>query len=220
MQLTEVVARLRAVPDPLPRPTSAIDPIVIGQVGSLPAWVRQGSGRDSRRAAALVLLFPDDRGQAHLVLTGRPAGDMRHAGQISLPGGAADPGDDFPIGTALREAQEEVGFEGEAEVLATLDEVDVRVSGFQLTPVVAVTSVPPTLVPDPREVASIVLAPVRAFLPDAPVEVVEAERDGYRLRYGGYRIGGHHVWGATARVLGQLGAILGTRYQGSPSDSS
>jgi len=179
-------------------------------VGRLPAWVRRGSAESTRRAAALVLLFPDEDGVAHLVLTERPAGDLRHAGQISLPGGAADPGDEFPVGTAMREAQEEVGFDGEAEVLATLDVVDVRVSGFLLTPVVAVTSVAPTLTPDPREVASIVLAPVAAFLPDAPVETVEAERDGYRLRYGGYRIGGHHVWGATARVLGQLGAILGS----------
>ena len=130
--------------------------------------------------------------------------------------GAVDPGDDFPVGTALREAREEVGFAGEAEVLATLDVVDVRVSGFLLTPVVAAAREAPTLTPDPREVASIVIAPVRAFLPDAPVDVVEAERDGYRLRYGGYRVGGHHVWGATARVLGQLGAILGSAQGGAP----
>ena len=216
MQLAEVVARLREVPDPLPEPSRAIDAIVIGQVGSMPPWVRRGGAASTRRAAALVLLFPDDDGEAHLVLTERPAGDLRHAGQISLPGGAADPGDDFPIGTALREAQEEVGFEGDADVLMTLDVVDVRVSGFLLTPVVGVTSVAPALTPDPREVASIVLAPVAAFLPDAPVETVEAERDGYRLRYGGYRIGGHHVWGATARVLGQLGAILGSAPAGTP----
>jgi 8-oxo-dGTP pyrophosphatase MutT (NUDIX family) len=220
MQLADAISRLRDLPDPLPQPTHAIDAVVMGQVGSLPRWVRPGSTGSPRRAAALVLLFPDDQGEAHLVLTERPAGDLRHAGQISLPGGAADPGDDFPVGTALREAREEIGFEHEGEVLATLDVVDVRVSGFLLTPVVAATSVAPPLMPDPREVASIVLAPIRAFLPGAPVEVVEAERDGYRLRYGGYRIGGHHVWGATARVLGQLGAILGARYQGSPSDSS
>jgi 8-oxo-dGTP pyrophosphatase MutT (NUDIX family) len=216
MLLAEAVTRLRDLPHPLPQPTRAIDPKVIGQVGALPEWVRKGAGRQHRRAAALVLLFPDDEGQAHLVLTERPAGDLRHAGQISLPGGAVDPGDDFPVGTALREAREEVGFAGEAEVLATLDVVDVRVSGFLLTPVVAAAREAPTLTPDPREVASIVIAPVRAFLPDAPVDVVEAERDGYRLRYGGYRVGGHHVWGATARVLGQLGAILGSAQGGAP----
>ena len=63
---------------------------------------------------------------------------------------------------------------------------------------------------DPREVAADPDAcPSRHFLPDAPVEVVEEERDGWRLRYGAYPVQGHRVWGATGRVLGQLGAVLG-----------
>ena len=47
-----------------------------------------------------------------------------------------------------------------------------------------------------------------AFLPDAPVEMVERVIRDWPLRYGGYRIDGLHVWGATARILGQLGAVL------------
>ena len=46
------------------------------------------------------------------------------------------------------------------------------------------------------------------FLPEAPVTIVELERDGYRIRYGGYPFEGHHIWGATARALAQLGAVL------------
>jgi 8-oxo-dGTP pyrophosphatase MutT (NUDIX family) len=158
-----------------------------------------------------VLLVPDASGVAHVVLIARPEGDLRHAGQVGLPGGAEDPGDDFPVGTALREAAEEVGLDPAAaglEVVGCLDVVDVRVSGFLLTPVVGVAARMPTLVPHPREVAAIILAPVSAFLPGAPIEVREDERDGFRLRYGGYPVAGYHVWGATARVLGQLGAIL------------
>ena len=52
-------------------------------------------------------------------------------------------------------------------------------------------------------------APISAFLPGAPIETVTAERDGYHLRYGGYQIGRHHVWGATAMMLGRFGAYLG-----------
>jgi 8-oxo-dGTP pyrophosphatase MutT (NUDIX family) len=146
------------------------------------------------------------------VLTERPTGELRHAGQVSFPGGAMDPGDDFPIGTALREAAEEVGLDPAAagvRVMGVLDSVDVRVSGFALVPVLAVAEREPALVADQREVASILLAPVRHFLPDAPIEIVEAQRDGWRLRYGAYPVGGHQIWGATARVLGQLGAVLG-----------
>lgn len=223
MQLDEVRRRLLAMPRPLPPPPRGIDARVVGQPGALPAWIREAQRVAPRQAAALALIFPDEEGVAYVVLTERPSGDLRHAGQISLPGGRIEPGDDFPVGTALREAREEVGLGTEAagvEVMGTLDVVDVRVSGFLLTPVVALARRLPALVPDPREVASIILAPISAFLPGAPIQTVEAARDGYRLRYGAYPVQGHQVWGATARVLGQLGAVLGLPYQGSPSDSS
>lgn len=212
MQFDEVRRRLSSMPHPLPPAPRGIDARVIGQPGTLPAWIREAQNAPRRQAAALALIFPDEEGLAFIVLTERPSGDLRHAGQISLPGGRFDPGDDFPVGTALREAREEVGLDADAaglEVLGTLDVVDIRVSGFLLTPVVAVARRLPPLVPDPREVASIVLAPISAFLPGAPIETVEAPRDGFRLRYGAYPVQGHHVWGATARVLGQLGAVLG-----------
>lgn len=223
MQLDEVRRRLLAMPRPLPPPPRGIDARVVGQPGALPAWIREAQSVAPRQAAALALIFPDEEGVAYVVLTERPSGDLRHAGQISLPGGRIEPGDDFPVGTALREAREEVGLDTGAagvEVMGTLDVVDVRVSGFLLTPVVALARRLPALVPDPREVASIILAPISAFLPGAPIQTVEAAREGYRLRYGAYPVQGHQVWGATARVLGQLGAVLGLPYQGSPSDSS
>ena len=49
-----------------------------------------------------------------------------------------------------------------------------------------------------------------AFVAGAPIEMVDAERDGYRFRYGAYRVGEHLVWGATAGILGRLGAFLGS----------
>ena len=119
----------------------------------------------------LVLIYPDADDEATLVLTVRPEGDLRHAGQVSLPGGAADPGDDFPDGTALREAAEEVGLDAESRpacrIVGRLDVVDVRVSGFLLVPVVALAERAPVLTPDPREVAAILHVPVGRFLPDA-----------------------------------------------------
>jgi 8-oxo-dGTP pyrophosphatase MutT (NUDIX family) len=210
VRFDEVLARLSHLPEPLPAPPRAIDPVVVGRLDDLPPWVRRGA-RSSRRAAALVLLYPGADGEAHVVLTERPAGDLRHAGQISLPGGAADAGDDFPVGTALREAREEVGFDAAASgvrTLGVLETVEVRVSGFLLVPVLGVIDHEPALTADAREVAAILHVPVATFLPASPIEVVETERDGYRLRFGAYVFAGHRIWGATARVLGQLGAVL------------
>jgi 8-oxo-dGTP pyrophosphatase MutT (NUDIX family) len=212
VHIDEIRTRLAALPDPLPPPPRAIDPVILARPADLPEWVLRPQGASSRDAAALVLLYPGIDDEAHVVLTERPSGDLRHPGQVSLPGGASDPGDEFPVGTALREAAEEVGLDPVAagvEVLGLLETVDVRVSGFMLVPVLAVAARAPALVPDEREVASILHVPVRAFLPDGRIEVVEEDRDGYRIRYGGYPFGGHLIWGATGRILGQLGAVLG-----------
>jgi 8-oxo-dGTP pyrophosphatase MutT (NUDIX family) len=157
-----------------------------------------------------VLLFPDAAGEARVVLTERPS-QLRHGGQVSLPGGRREVADEFPTGTALREATEEIGLdavEAGVRVLGSLDVVDVRVSGFLLTPVVAIAERTPRFVAHPGEVATILQPPVDIFLPQAVVTMAELEREGVRVRYGGYPWEGHHVWGATARVLAQLGALL------------
>ncbi len=77
-----------------------------------------------------------------------------------------------------------------------------------MTPVLALAEREPVLRADPREVASLHCIPLRHFLAGAPIEIVEDARRGLRMRYGVYPAGGLRVWGATARVLGQLGAIL------------
>jgi 8-oxo-dGTP pyrophosphatase MutT (NUDIX family) len=213
MQFAVVRRRLAALPDPLPAGPGALDPVAVVTAGEVPSWARRAPDAPARDAAVLVLLYPGTDGSAQLVLIERPEGDLRHAGQISFPGGAMDPGDDFPVGTALREAAEEIGLDAAAagmEVLGLLGAVDVRVSGFLLVPVVAVASRAPELRADEREVARILHVPVRHFLPQAPIEIVEAERDGWRLRYGAFPVGEHRIWGATARILGQLGAVLGS----------
>ena len=94
-------------------------------------------------------------------------------------------------------------------IAGRLELVDVRVSGFLLVPVVALAAREPVLRPDAREVAAILRVSVDHFLPAAPIEMVEAERDGWRMRYGAYPVEEHRIGGATARVLAQLGAILG-----------
>ena len=173
----------------------------------------------ARPAAVLVLVFPDEEGLARLVLTERVTYDGYHSGEVSFPGGKAEPGDADPGATALREAAEEVGLdaaESGVAIVGVLERVWIPVSDYHITPVVALAERSPALVADPLEVSRILTPPVDTFLPDAAVEVVERTVRGWPLRYGGYRVDGLHVWGATARILGQLGAVLG----GAPADSA
>jgi 8-oxo-dGTP pyrophosphatase MutT (NUDIX family) len=166
----------------------------------------------ARAAAVLVLVFRDDADEARVVLTERLAYDGHHSGEVSFPGGKAEPDDADVAATALREAREEVNLDPDlvdSTVVGVLDEVFIPVSDFRITPVIGVALRAPVLTPNPTEVARILTPPVDAFLPGAPIEIVERTIRDWPLRYGGYRIDGLHVWGATARILGQLGAILG-----------
>jgi 8-oxo-dGTP pyrophosphatase MutT (NUDIX family) len=211
MDLETARRRLLHLPRPLPPARPEIEAHVLTR-GHAPPGVRRAAAGARRDAAALVLLYPDLRGEAHVVLMLRPAEDRVHAGQVALPGGKREADDDFPSGTALREAAEEVGLDAVqagVTVMGRLDVVDVRVSGFLMVPVVAVAEREPSLVADPSEVAALIRAPLWHFLPGAPVEIVEEVREGWHLRYGAYPVMGHRVWGATARVMSQLGAVLG-----------
>jgi 8-oxo-dGTP pyrophosphatase MutT (NUDIX family) len=210
MRFEEAVRRLTGpgrFDGPLPDGPEALMPVFTD--GRLRP--RLTPSRTARPSAVLALLFPDPDGAARIVLTERLTYDGHHSGEVSLPGGKSEPGDEDVVATALREAGEEVGLDAGAvglTVVGTLADLFIPVSDYRITPVVAVAARRPALAPNPAEVARILEPPISAFLPDAPVEIVERTISDWPLRYGGYRIDGLHVWGATARILGQLGAIL------------
>ncbi len=207
--IDEALARLAPLPDRLPPSPPELMPVP----AATGAWPPLRADEPSARSAAvLVLLVPDDTRRARVVLIERPAYEGHHSGEVSFPGGKAEPGDADLVATALREAAEEIGLDATqagVEVLGTLDPVWVAVSGFRITPIVAVARRRPHLTPDPGEVVRIVEAPVRLFLPGAPIVVVERTIRDWPVRYGVFPVDGLEVWGATARILGQLGALLG-----------
>jgi 8-oxo-dGTP pyrophosphatase MutT (NUDIX family)/GNAT superfamily N-acetyltransferase len=199
---------VEALPRELPAAPAILTPIrLVSPEGPLPA----GAPGRGRASAVLVLIFPDAEGQARVLLTARAPHGIGHPGEISFPGGSAERGDADPIATALREAAEEVGLDPVAcglRVTGGLEVFALTVSGFRITPVVAVAERRPETHPSPAEVARIIEAPVEAFLPDAPVELEERTIRRRLIRYGVYPVEGERVWGATARMLGQLGAAL------------
>jgi 8-oxo-dGTP pyrophosphatase MutT (NUDIX family)/GNAT superfamily N-acetyltransferase len=202
--------RLRALPREMPAAPAILTPIRIDSPESLFPPRPMAS---IRQAAVLVLLFPDDRGGGRVLLTTRVPHLSSHAGEVSFPGGSAEPGDADPVATALRESAEEIDLDPKAcglQVIGALERFTIPVSGFRVTPVVALAERRPNCHPDPREVARIIEPPVEAFLPDAPVELEERVIRERLIRYGVYPVEGERVWGATARMLGQLGTLLAT----------
>ncbi len=211
MRFDVAAGRLVRLPDPLPAPLDALMPVVLDGIDRRPAPPR-GTTLPGRAAAVLVLVYPDTAGDARIVLIERPTVDGRaHSGEVSFPGGKAEPEDADDVATALRESAEEVGLDPVAagvRVVGLLDRLWIPVSDFAVTPVVAMAERQPVLVPAPDEVARIIEPPLERFLPGAPITMVDRTVRGWPLRYAHYEVDGLSVWGATARILSQLGAVL------------
>jgi 8-oxo-dGTP pyrophosphatase MutT (NUDIX family) len=173
-----------------------------------PGWKRLDPPGEVRPAAALLLLFPTD-GAASLLLTKRSPALPQHAGQVSLPGGAVDPGESIEA-AALREAQEEVGLAPDlVRIVGRLTPLHIPVSGFVLTPVVGAMSGRPETWPEPGEVERIIETPVDHVLDAARHRRVTRIRDGIEFDMPYFDIDGEQVWGATAMVLAEFVAVLG-----------
>ena len=210
MRFADAVERLAELPASPPDGPAGLMP-VLATTGASRVWPRADEST-ARPAAVLVLVYPDETGDARILLTERADRGGHHSGEVSFPGGRAEPGDADAVATALREAAEEVGLDPSAagvRVVGTWPPLWIPVSDYAVTPVLAIAERRPTFTPQPTEVARVVEAPVRAILPDA--ELTHHERDirGWRVRYAAYPIYGLAVWGMTARVLGALGALLG-----------
>jgi 8-oxo-dGTP pyrophosphatase MutT (NUDIX family) len=155
---------------------------------------------DLKRAAVLVPIIVRN-GNPQIVLTVRTMTVASHKGQVSFPGGHAEPDDSSPQQTALREAWEEIGLEPHlVEVLGLLDDMATSTS-FLITPVLGLVDPKATFAKDPREVAEIFEAPLSAFQDPAHHELVCLEYANACHRFHKYTLGPHIVWGATAEII-------------------
>ena len=168
--------------------------------------VTEARAAGCREGAVLVVLYPVEE-QVHLVLTVRAAHLSNHAGQISLPGGRVEPGEQ-PVEAALREAWEEIGIPvDELVVLGSLSPLYIPPSNYCLTPIVAALGHQPVFEPHDGEVAAVLEVPVRHFTErgNRLQETHMVEGTPRRVPY--YPFGEQKIWGATAMILTEFGVV-------------
>ncbi len=169
--------------DRAPRP-DYLDTMMKAAAEVDPSWFSRflpPEDETTRQSAVLLLFGPDAEGEVSILLTERSHTMRSHAGQISLPGGRADPGDADVAATALREAFEEVNLDpAGVEVLGTLPSLFLPPSDNVVTTVVGWWREPgPVSVGDPAEVATVILAPVD-FLTDPARRHTVTHPSGFR----------------------------------------
>jgi 8-oxo-dGTP pyrophosphatase MutT (NUDIX family) len=154
-------------------------------------------------AAVLVPIFLDARGEPHLVFTRRREDLRRHAGEISFPGGREDREDDDLVATALREAHEEIGLPpGAVTILGALQPTPTIATNYAVYPFVGLIEPGMEWVLSPREVAEVLELSLRDLR--AGYGRRRMVRRGVPFRTDVYVVGDHLIWGATARILGDL----------------
>jgi len=163
--------------------------------------VRQGL----TEAAVLVPLIQNGRGW-EILFTRRSNSVLHHKGQVSFPGGMAEPHDAGPIATALREANEEINIELDSvRIIGCLPDV-ISISNYWITPVVGVLKTASKLFIRTDEVDKIFTVPV-AFLSDSKnfyteIRQLPSGEQAEVVYYKEYQ--GEQVWGITAAITREL----------------
>jgi 8-oxo-dGTP pyrophosphatase MutT (NUDIX family) len=178
-------------------------------------WEPDQQPEGARQAAALILLYEGHAGPV-LPLTVRRDDLPHHPGQISLPGGAVDPGEP-PDRAALREAHEEIGIvPGDVRLVGSLSTLNVIVSNFVVRPFVGVIDGRPDFRLAPHEVASLVEVPLEELRDAGRLGWSRRVREGLLIDYPHFDLAGHHVWGATAMILGEFASLFDPEFAPPP----
>ncbi|MBR9813436.1 CoA pyrophosphatase [bacterium] len=200
--LAAVRQALAALPSDAPRETISLElPLGIDRIMG-PRWQKK------LRSASVLVPIIDRPDGATVLLTQRSDALKEHAGQISFPGGSAEPGDADAAATAIREAKEEVGLAPElVTVLGLLGDYP-TVTRFCITPVIARVAPQAQFTLDHNEVSAVFELPLHLAMDRAAYARKTIGRMGLEVPYYELNYDGWRIWGATAGMLKALADMV------------
>lgn len=158
-------------------------------------------------AAVLILLF-STKGKIRFFLTERTHEVEYHKGQISLPGGIWEEGEQLHE-TAVRETEEEIGVIAQSiQLIGGLTPFFTPVTGFMVHPFIGWCKAKPQAEPHDKEVKTLFTTSLDRLLDETSFKKEIWNLRGYEAEVPYFQLNGHKVWGVTGAILAELKWIL------------
>jgi len=156
--------------------------------------------KDNLRVSAVLIPLCWDNDHPCMLLTKRSMNVEHHKGEISFPGGSAEPHDRGLVDTALRESFEEIGLAAkDVEVFGMLDD-HISILGYHITPVVGMAPYPYDFRIN-SESETLLYVPLKHAFKEGTWMAEKTSYMGKDVNIYYLSIEGGVVWGATARIL-------------------
>lgn len=165
---------------------------------------------NAKKAGVMILFYPDQNDETHLVLILRKSYKGVHSNQVALPGGKVEKQDRDLIETALRETEEEIGVKADTvDVIRPMTELYIPPSNYIVKPTLAKVDYIPEFKPQLSEVEKIIPVKLEHFMHPSVMRPgsINTSYAGKR-EVMSYQINGYTVWGATAMMLSELQVLL------------
>lgn len=154
-------------------------------------------------SSVLIPLYPDGNDHLHIILTVRTE-NIRHAGQISFPGGRQE-GDETLEETALRETEEEIGIQrNQIKIAGNITPLYLHRTDNQITPFVGFLDEKPELILNPAEVKEAFTTPLNSLITSENFAKEEWELSYATFKVPYWKIHEVPLWGATAMMMNEL----------------
>ena len=190
------------------RPASVSSPTLAPIEAVLRGRTASQSPADGPQPASVFVPFAERDGEAMLVLTRRSQEVRRHKGEIAFPGGIREPADASARETALRETVEELGVAAsKLTVWGELEPVETS-TGYVLSIFTGRLDGLDGLRPNRREIAEVIPVPIAVLLDESAARNETRLVAGRLMSRPSYSYNGNVIWGATARIVAQLVALL------------
>ena len=160
-------------------------------------------------SGVLVIVYYNKKNIPIVIFTKRSSKLRNHAGEISFPGGRMSVYDDSLVDTAIRETYEEIGLKVSKEnILGCLTPTNTYTTKILIFPFVAIIyGGVNNLVPN-EEVEEIIEIPLERLTNSVEIDKTHSSSSYQMFKF---TVGGHLIWGATARILKDLLEVIGSK---------